>query len=775
MATSEVTEKEKSHHRHHRSTASREGKDKENEKLLQLSASDVSAGTPTTTPDLSVRQRTPKPEPADDDQITPCATPPPAPATEPKRSLEVVLRMSAEEEVELLDRVRVPEGSTLGVGLPATVFAPFATLSQFARELSVQLRMPEVVFIGPRGHGKSALLEAVLGKVIYDEGVCTKRPVQLHITHNAECKDPRCTIKRDHVLPGFDSDTRVNLVELPAQLTARNKEVATPIVVHYEHDSVVNMTLIDTPGIPREGPSPALKELLSQIVSSRDRIIVVVRSCVPAAPTTGDSFLAELLRCADPSLSRTVVVNTYLLHHLQDFLTSTALNEQLGRAVASPRTFFVSLLPDSLRTSTKADFAGCLLQAHYRDLALLEQLRYDKKYESHMGLPRFVSWLYGRVTAQYSCGAPAVLSALRRRRCDAAERLRSADRLLAALADDAAGAAYLRGVGARYVTDFLKVIEALLEGTCETVVGETLDEEKSVCGVGGQWVDATSTPISYDAESWGVPGWGNALCGGPQFRRLLDDFVAVAAHLTPARPVPQDALVTAAGLPRLHGLPNLHRAACDVATYQARELLQPLIDRAAVRAVHVLGRLCGVAERIVARRASTDADMDDARHYPFFVHHVNEIYRQAVAAYAQNCVYKCMDEFLDPRTSYWEFVANQPVSPEEDAQSLVQRVFSVIRGRVCENVVVKFYNALLVPLQSDLWRRLLHGVSGLSDAAVSDLFELARTRAQLTDLRGQLQAKIDEHDAKEEALNSVATEFTHPATAKGKKVNEAGQ
>ncbi len=54
---------------------------------------------------------------------------------------------------------------------------------------------------GKQGHGKSSLIEALIGHPItliaQEKGSGTKRPIFLNVINNLQCEQPRITLKRD--------------------------------------------------------------------------------------------------------------------------------------------------------------------------------------------------------------------------------------------------------------------------------------------------------------------------------------------------------------------------------------------------------------------------------------------------------------------------------------------------------------------------------------------------------------------------------------------------
>ncbi|EGG23135.1 hypothetical protein DFA_05265 [Cavenderia fasciculata] len=91
-----------------------------------------------------------------------------------------------------------------------------------ARDLNTQIDVPEFVFVGKDGHGKSSLIESFVGFPLGDVGA-NLRPLVIHMVNNPQNERPVVTIKRDRFLKGFEVDKVIDLAELPKELSRRNR------------------------------------------------------------------------------------------------------------------------------------------------------------------------------------------------------------------------------------------------------------------------------------------------------------------------------------------------------------------------------------------------------------------------------------------------------------------------------------------------------------------------------------------------------------------------
>jgi len=142
-----------------------------------------------------------------------------------------------------------------------------------------------------------------------------------------------------------------------------------------------------------------------------------------------------------------------------------------------------------------------------------------------------------------------------------------------------------------------------------------------------------------------------------------------------------------------------------------------------------------------ARGVSSRA-VDDTDRYPYFTYHVKDLYFKFVELTAKICKEKCMDEFYSTRTIYWDLTSdyadrNLPLerNDNEDVKTAVVNLstdlFNELRDRITKNVLLKFYNFFLVPMQNGLWNEIQSKVNCLSDSSLEQIFEVGTTKDKL--------------------------------------------
>jgi hypothetical protein len=597
------------------------------------------------------------------------------------------------------------------------------------------------------------------------------------MVNNMECAEPKVTIKRDQTLSGpeFDRDRVVTVDALAGEISKRNDKYSKePVFVQWEFRNITNMTFIDAPGLPEEDAEnyESLLEITLNLAKPAHRVII----CVEEAADWSQLKMMRVVKQVDPDLSRTIFAYTKFYNQLQNFTSLSDVNRYLGGIVPDTKTFFVSLPSGKVRAkiSSVDGYQEKVWQAFRRDMNSLEQLQYDKRFEKNIGLHALRRHLLSRMWKNYQEGVPEILKCLRQRKTTTERSLESVRKQLEGL-----NGSKLRAIANTFVTDFLQLIERLLAGTAEgnpTVTGQTLSEEKGAQG-DVEWVDTFNHIIPVDAEKWNIPFWNSKLYGGQQFERLLAEFKAVSDH-TEISEVSMDDVATAAGINKVNNVPNYAWAAADLAQHQSQDALLPLIEQVCNRVVYVMKRLHSIAEKIMdSRKKKWPADRIDVENtdlYPYFTSHVKDLYYKFIDSTAKHCKEKCLDEFYSTKTIFWELTEftdrklptdRADKNPDEIKQSvakLASELFRNIRDRITKNVMLKFYNYFLVPMQVDLWNEIHNKVMTLDDGQLDQFFQVNPTKEKLKTDEKNLDAVLKKTAEQEAQFMDAARQFANP-------------
>ncbi|KAF2293472.1 hypothetical protein GH714_002103 [Hevea brasiliensis] len=188
----------------------------------------------------------------------------------------------------------------------------------------LQISLPQVAVVGSQSSGKSSVLEALVGRDFLPRGcdICTRRPLILMLENRSPIPDDDDTEWGEFLhMPGkrfYDfSKIRREIQAETEREAGLNKGVSDkPIRLKISSPNVLNMTLVDLPGITKVpvGDQPSdiearIRKMIMDYISQENCIILAV---TPANSDLATSDALQMARKADPKGSRTVGVITKL-------------------------------------------------------------------------------------------------------------------------------------------------------------------------------------------------------------------------------------------------------------------------------------------------------------------------------------------------------------------------------------------------------------------------------------------------------------------------------
>jgi len=640
----------------------------------------------------------------------------------------------------------------------------YVKIRQCAREANVSLAVPEVVFVGEVGSGKSLLMSAVMGipEITMPEPNARSVVVRLN---SAEGVDKNITVQRE----------AVSSAAVPEALKKHNSASTEPIEVAVESADVLDAVFIDTPGLvvdPNHSDSAAHEAAALAEMKPPHRLIVVVRRGWDATrPCTSFDYIRDTVHKVDPQFTRTIVVYTNLSQQIERIQSAREVNQFLGVTVPNVPTFFVTQPSAEQRVRIGDDNAALdekLRQAAKRDRMNLERIRYNKNFQSRIGVPAVVAYVAEFVLKAHQSQSPKVDLALRGK-VEASKRAlhRITERGKAVERSN-----YFRILASDYSMLYLKTLRGLLHGTIDgtpAVNGQSLEQEKTMCGIDGQWVDGNGLPIATGNVQ--VPMEDNRLYGGQQFERLLTEFRVMAEQI-PVPDISVDDIATgggAGGIPSLRNAPNFAWAASDLARQKTQEIFEPLVEQLGRRAAYVLKRLSEIAESIIdeqkrGRATGDESGNDDGlEDYTYFVHFVRDKFTTFVDTTIERSVKLCLDEFYSTRTVCWDVSESHVADGVEDGnvKALATAVFDILRKRIVNNVLLKFYQNLIVPFDDELWDTLQREVSGLEDDNLKGLFGADSVTQAIEDRKNDFAKQLEDATNKSKMFITLASDFAH--------------
>lgn len=135
------------------------------------------------------------------------------------------------------------------------------------------------------------------------------------------------------------------------------------------------------------------------------------------------------------------------------------MNRFLSGTLPDVKSFFVTIPSSGVRAKYKDTdkLQEKIWQAYRRDMALLEQLQYDKRYERNIGVHALRRWLLNQAWRNYQEAIPRILKHLRTKKQNADKRLEEIQGQIAGL-----DSTKLRSVASNYVVNFLQIVEQLI-------------------------------------------------------------------------------------------------------------------------------------------------------------------------------------------------------------------------------------------------------------------------------------------------------------------------
>jgi hypothetical protein len=583
----------------------------------------------------------------------------------------------------------------------------------------------------------------------------------------------------------------VALADLPAELAKRNTSTLVPLVVQFDFKDCWNLTLIETPALVVEGSeSPkglSGEEIEAYVVEQMrtpQRIVVGVEECSP----DGKTALLEFVKSVDPKLDRSVFVFTSLANHIKTFGETKDANQFFSSTLQAhnEKVFFLTLAesPDSDPQKYKERVSDLTAS----DVESLEQLRFDRRYQNFVGAHFMRKHILDATWKLYQDNIPSVQNRLRALKSNSEQTLEQLSLRIGGL-----DIFKLRSSASNFVMNFLSSTEKLIVGTLDgnpAQNGQTLLEEKQELG---EWFDAKGQVVNV-AES-NLPYADTRIYGGQQFERLLAEFKAVAGGLV-MEELPMDDVATAGGPNKLNNVTTVAWAASDLARRAVHRSFLPLLDQLIRRATAIMVRLTEIATKMMiqsykknksrqnasgtgARSVGTlrgqssnqQQDFDiSPEEFPYYTHHVKDLFAEFVDHVADECREKCMDEFYCTRLIYWEVQQGQGKQANaaytaENVHAFAQDIFNSTKLRITRNILLKCHNYFLVPMQSPLWGEIHGKVSSLSNQNLEELFEVPLTTQRLQDEQRTLQHILDKFVQQEANFQTASHAFSHPIRA----------
>ncbi|PSR93514.1 Dynamin-related protein like [Actinidia chinensis var. chinensis] len=180
--------------------------------------------------------------------------------------------------------------------------------------------LPTIVVVGGQSSGKSSVLESIVGRDFLPRGsgIVTRRPLvlQLYKTEQGQEEYSQFLHKGNKKFTDF-SLVRKEIQEETDRVTGKGKQISPlPICLSIYSPNVVNLTLIDLPGLTKvaiEGqPESIVQDIENMVRSYVEKPNCIILAITPANQDIATSDAIKLAREVDPAGERTFGVLTKL-------------------------------------------------------------------------------------------------------------------------------------------------------------------------------------------------------------------------------------------------------------------------------------------------------------------------------------------------------------------------------------------------------------------------------------------------------------------------------
>lgn len=203
------------------------------------------------------------------------------------------------------------------IGLVNRIQRVCTALGDFGGEGSLWEALPSVAVVGGQSSGKSSVLESVVGKDFLPRGsgIVTRRPLVLQLHRIDEGREYAEFAHAPRKRWTDFAAVRKEIADETDRETGRSKQISTvPIYLSIYSPSVVNLTLIDLPGLTKVAvdgqPESIVHDIENMVRSYIEKPNCIILAISPANQDLATSDAIKISREVDPKGERTFGVLT---------------------------------------------------------------------------------------------------------------------------------------------------------------------------------------------------------------------------------------------------------------------------------------------------------------------------------------------------------------------------------------------------------------------------------------------------------------------------------
>ena len=599
-------------------------------------------------------------------------------------------------------------------------------MTQLAREWSVTMTTPTFVLIGGQGHGKSTLIECIIGIPSITSDLSINVPIIFELIPDINATDVLYSVF------DIDSNTILSLNSIKDLqtwiLNTQNKMNKTDITnvpslhIYIKFNKFgFPIKFIDTPPLYN---SSSKKEniknelIIMDFIKDKNNTIIYVEDCNTYNNNNDNN---TLINGVDPQYERTIKIitkiDTSLIKNQQSIIN---LIDNISNKKKINNIFVVSLLDTNDRNSCKTidDFRSKLGEKQVIDYKIIEKYDKSKQIENNYGIGNIRKEILNKAWNKNKIVVPQI----KREIIDKMKVLKEKQKYYIEQNKIMNNTKQMRVFTFKYINQYLNTLEKIVEGSEKIRIplqGQTTKEE--IMEQSNTWdINISIITINKIKEiQEEIPFSNSRLHGAQQLKRLISEFQNIIETIKLPKDN-EDIIITAAGLNHLHSSNNYAYAACEIATEHSNQLLKPLVFELANRSSYIIKRSCIAAQSIISEHSSFNS-------LPVLSNYVSQLFQSFIDKMTLLFLQQIQSEFFDAKTLYWFTTTKKHrfISQGEELVDFTNELFQSIKEHIAHKSLLLITNYLIFSIldrSHGLDEMLLH-INSVSDQELSELFQ----------------------------------------------------
>lgn len=610
------------------------------------------------------------------------------------------------------------------------VDSSYSIISNSLFLLGLQNEIPEFVFLGRKGDGKTSLVSALLGYPL--PTIKLNRPLFIHMVNNQKHEKPYIWLRKDFSTKSHIADDVVidsfDILEKEFNKRASKKISAHPVHLYFEQADLFNLVFILTPGLSeinwinetKQSKKISAESVTFSIASDTNRYLVFVEECKDKDLMSTASELASVV---DPTFSRSIFVNTKFYFKIREMWRQQDILKYLNTNL--DHVFYVTLPPySSIDKDLIKEFKDRIFQTFLRDSEYLNNLQFDALNSSVVGIHRLRNFLLNIVAKKFYNSIPGLLSKI-------SNEIDRTTHILADLEERKKHACSnsLRKIFSDYTFDFIKLLQQSLSGSTEIetkVFGQTLEDEDLLLNI--SWVDSLNQTILVKAKEWNIAYWDSKIYGSSQIVRLFSVFSSLVENMNFTSIQKEEIVASLRTARPLHTRSHYLKTAFDISHSMVERTLVPLVSQLYQRAIQIIKRLGFIAQTVIKTKTYCNRNKNFDDNLVLLSGYLRANFEDLVDELGLSLLEECsasVDQILIFDLSRYEVDISNDISEKNQINivtQLVDRMCADISKQLVRDVTIKCYDILISKGYNKILIHLQTLISGMGDEEINYLF-----------------------------------------------------